>query len=129
MVIGRHFMNLKENKENDEAIKITTKEHIISLGGIYFENILEGFEAYHSDTIEGTKEKLYKEIYYRREENGIESSFVDFYYGNLSKEEKIKLKENLGDKSLSIITKYEDLRQPVFLFLDDDIIVSNSRVK
>lgn len=109
-------------KEYKKLLGIVTKEQVIAKGGIYIENIQEGFEHYSCNMLEGTEEEIYNEIYKIREENGIENSYVDFYYGKLAPQERSNLRSNLSAKAISILNMYEYLKQPEFIMLDDDII-------
>lgn len=111
--------------EKTEVIRnVVTLDEIISCGAIYFETIQEGFERFDYFMMEGTAEEIHKEIKRLQELNGIENSYVDFYYGKLTKEEKLNLIEGLGlnDFFLQILEKYEKLDDVVFLKLDDDIL-------
>lgn len=109
-------------KEYYKLLEISSIENIVSLGGIYIENIQIGFERYHCNMLEGTKEELYQEINEFYVQNGSENSFVDFYYGKLSKEERNNLKECLSDEAISILNMYEYLKEPVFLALDSKLL-------
>jgi predicted DNA-binding protein (MmcQ/YjbR family) len=110
-------------KRYKELLGITSKENIISLGGLYIENIQDGFDQYTCNMLEGTQEEIYQKIYELREKNSINSSYVDFYYGKLSLEERNNLRLGISDKSFSILNMYEYLKEPVFLPLDNDILV------
>ena len=103
-------------------MKIITLENLINKGAIYFNSITEGFDKYDNYTLEGSEEEIFNEIYKLREENGIENSFVDFYYGVLKEEEKNRIKKIIDDEYLSILAKYEDLKEVVYLELDNEIL-------
>ncbi len=109
-------------KEYKMVLGITTKESIISQGGIYIENIQEGFERYHYNLIEGTKEEIYQKIDELLLSNGSENSYVDFYYGKLSVNEKECIRDYLSEKSFSILKHYERLKEPVFLSLTTELL-------
>lgn len=103
-------------------MKIISLEDLINKGGIYFKSITEGFDKYDNYTLEGSEEEIFNEIYRFREENGVENSFVDFYYGILKEEEKERIKKILDKDNLSILSKYEELKEVVYLELNDEIL-------
>lgn len=111
-----------QNYTKKELSEIVTKEQIIALGGIYFNNIQVGFETCDYFLLEETKEEILKELKRLRDINGMESSYVDFYYGKLTIEEKSKLKDGLGHSFIAALEKYEDLQGIVFVPLNDEIL-------
>lgn len=110
------------NSKINESFKIFTKEDILLQGGIYIETILQGFETCDSYFLEGTSQQIKNEIKRLQELNGIEFSFVDFYYGALANEEKERVKEGLTLSSLLLLKRYEKLEQAVYLSLDENIL-------
>lgn len=106
----------------DVSYKSVTLEKMKSLGGIYFENIQEGFENYELSYLEGSKVEIQKEIKRLQERNGIEYSFVDFYYGRLNNKEKEIVKQNLEAPYLTILQKYETLNAVSYLLLEEEIL-------
>lgn len=109
-------------KDYKELLGVTSKEEIISKGGIYIENIQDGFDKYNYNMLKGTEAELYEkieELYYK---NGSEYAFVDFYYGKLSAEERDNLRKHLSNRAFSILIMYEYLKEPVFLPIDNDIL-------
>jgi predicted DNA-binding protein (MmcQ/YjbR family) len=109
-------------KAYKELLGVTSKEKIISLGGIYIEKIQDGFDKYNCNMLKGSKEELFEKLEELYHKNGCESSFVDFYYGKLSWEERDNLKKQLSDRAFSILNTYEYLKEPVYLPLDYDIL-------
>lgn len=110
------------NHSMDVFYKSVTLEEIKRLGGIYFENIKEGFETYNFSYLEGTKLDIEKELKRLQVQNGIEYSFVDFYYGRLNNDEKENVKQNLDAPYLTILKKYEELNDVTYLLLEEDIL-------
>lgn len=111
-----------QNNRKKDLSKIVTKEQIIALGGIYFDNIQEGFDKYDYILMEETKEDIIKEIKRLRDLNGLECSYVDFYYGKLMTEEKNKLKDGLSPSLIPILQSYEDLKEAVIISLTDELL-------
>jgi len=118
---GRVLAKLTK-KEYYNLIGSVSKEHILSLGGIYIEHIQEGFEWYHNEMLEGTEIELLDKIEEMYEQNGNEDSYVDFYYGKLSYEERNNLKGQLSTRALAILETYERLKEPVFLTLNMELL-------
>lgn len=117
------------NDENKNVCyKNVTLEKIKRLGGIYIENIQEGFDSYNFSYLEGTKDEIQKEIKRLQEQNGIAYSFVDFYYGRLSNKEKEKVKQHLEEPYLKILNKYEDLNDVTYLLLEEEILCLTSEL-
>lgn len=109
-------------KEYYKLIGVVSKEDIISLGAIYFEHIQEGLDQYYNTMLEGTESELYEKIESLYTQNENEESYVDFYYGKLSYEERNNLKEQLSKKALSVLERYECLKEPVFLLLNKELL-------
>lgn len=110
------------NHSKDVSNKYITLKEIKNLGGLYIENIQEGFEQYSCSYLEGSKDEIQKELIRLQGQNGIGYSFVDFYYGRLNKNEKEKLKYNLEAPYLDILQKYEALNDVTYLLLEKDIL-------
>jgi predicted DNA-binding protein (MmcQ/YjbR family) len=113
---------LEKLTQNEYKLGIITREQVIAKGGIYIETIQEGFEYYQNSTLTGTEKEIYHEIHKLREKNGVENSFVDFYYGKLTAKERDNLRSRLSDESISILNRFEYLKQPVYITLDDEIL-------
>ncbi|MFA9377690.1 MAG: MmcQ/YjbR family DNA-binding protein [Lachnotalea sp.] len=109
-------------KEYKELLGVITKERMIDMGGIYIETIQSGFDQYSCELLSGTQEELYQKINEIRLKNYEVHSYVDFYYGKLSYEERTNLRAALSDKAFSILNMYEYLKEIVFIPLYDDIL-------
>jgi hypothetical protein len=115
------FILIQNNGEMNIS-EIVTKEQIIALGGIYFDNIQEGFDKYDYILMEETKEDIIEEIKSLRDLNGLEYSYVDFYYGKLTPEEKNKLKNGLSPSFIPILQRFENLKEAVIISLTDELL-------
>ncbi len=110
------------DQSKDVVCKSVTLEKVKSLGGIYFENIQEGFDQYEFSYLKGSKNEILKGLKKFQEQNGIEYSFVDFYYGRLNNNEKEKVMQNLEAPYIDILQKYEALNDVTYLLLEEEIL-------
>lgn len=94
---------------------------MIQKGAIWFERIEEGLDSYPYYFIEGTEEELLKEIKDLVIKNGYDNSFVDFYYGKLSLEEKEIVQKVLTKDEIDYIytLNFEDT---IYFPLDDKLL-------
>lgn len=74
-----------------------TYEDLNSLGAVMVPDLGYGFEHYPYELIKGTPGFLRDYLLNQIGRNGWEHSFVDFYYGELSEEEKDNVEALLGD--------------------------------
>lgn len=79
---------------------------------IKFSNITEGFNRYSNKTLEVIDNKFFEEkmIEFLEEIvkiNGIENSYVDFYYNALSKDDRDRLKEMIDYEDKLFISEFE----------------------
>ncbi len=99
-----------------------SKQTLIEKGAIYFDNIEQGFNNYDVSYVEGTSEDIYNQLLMLRDKNGIQYSYVDFYYGILEDEEKSRIKATLSDDLLDILLRYKEIEEVVYLPLDNDLL-------
>ncbi len=99
-----------------------SKQMLVEKGAIYFDNIEQGFNNYDVSYIEGASEDIYNQLLKLRDKNGVQYSYVDFYYGILEDEEKIRIKATLSEDLLEVLLRYEELEEIVYMPLDDDLL-------
>ncbi|WP_195986383.1 hypothetical protein [Clostridium sp. D53t1_180928_C8] len=80
---------------------------------IRFNNITEGINRFENKTLESDNSYDFEKsmISFLEEAvklNGIENSYVDFYYNNLEEDEKIKLKQFINSEDKMFIKKFEN---------------------
>jgi len=94
---------------------------MIQKGAIWFERIEEGLDNYPYYYLEGTEEELLQEIKDLLIKNGNDNSFVDFYYGRLSLEEKEKVQSSLTKDEIDYIYTL-DFKDNIYFPLDDKLL-------
>ena len=93
---------------------ISVKENVFKKEvEIKFNNITEGFNRYKNKTISAINEENFERgmICFLQEAvklNGIENSYVDFYYNNLEEDEKRRLKQFINSEDKEFIRKFEN---------------------
>ena len=93
---------------------ISVKENVFKKEvEIKFNNITEGFNRYKNKTISAINEENFERgmICFLEEAvklNGIENSYVDFYYNNLEEDEKRRLKQFINSEDKEFIRKFEN---------------------
>ena len=115
---------------------ISVKENVFKEGvEIRFNNISEGFNRYKNKTISALKEEEFeKAIICFLEEavnlNGLNSSYVDFYYNVLSEDDKVRLEEMLsdGDREFIDTFKVENVNDGIYYYLSLDSVPFISRL-
>lgn len=94
---------------------------MIQKGAIWFERIEEGLDNYPYYFIEGTEEELLQKIKDLVIKNSYENSFVDFYYGRLSLEEKEIVQKALTKDEIDYIYTL-NLDDNIYFPLDDRLL-------
>ena len=99
---------------------------------IRFNNISNGFNNYSNGILEAEQNISIEEAegriirFFERilELNGEENSFIDFYYGQLSKEDKKRLKELLTTEDLEFINAIEHCKfeESIYFYLSKEMI-------
>ncbi|MEN8077443.1 hypothetical protein ABFP60_10795 [Clostridioides difficile] len=79
---------------------------------IKFNNISDGFDRYNNKTLEACNNEFFESnmLEFLKEAvdlNGIDNSYVDFYYNTLSEDDKNKLKEMLDYEDKEFIRIFE----------------------
>ncbi|MBQ5695106.1 MAG: hypothetical protein IIV48_00420 [Clostridium sp.] len=79
---------------------------------IRFDNITEGFNKFKSKTLKSNEENEFEKqfIDFLKKAviiNGVENSYVDFYYNLLSQEDKKRLNESIDDADKLFIKEFE----------------------
>ena len=112
------------NKKYIQLIKGITQKELVEQGGIYLENIQQGFDSskYETKMLEGNADRLLKQVKEMREENGLEHSYVDFYYGTLLPEEKQNIRTGLSEEGRNILDSMYFRDKVLFLQLTDPLL-------
>ena len=93
---------------------ISVKENVFKKEvEIKFNNITEGFNRYKNKTISAINEENFERgmICFLEEAvklNGLNSSYVDFYYNSLSEEDKVKLVEMVSVDDRKFIESFKE---------------------
>lgn len=97
-------------------------EELTARGGLYFENIQQGFSDCRFRIRKLNQEKAveYLRILWKR--NGEEDSFVDFYYGNLQEEERRRVRAEITEEEAAYLDQIDIPDAPVFLRLDEKLL-------
>lgn len=90
----------------DKLLIPISYEEFKKKGAISFNNIEEGFNRYRHKILTGEEEAMKKFLYEAIRINGIENSFVDFYYENLHEDSKKKVFEMLSEEGRKLLTKF-----------------------
>lgn len=101
--------------------KISLKE-LKDKGAVYVELIQDGFDMYHYEVLEGNEEYLAEKIRELFKRNGVENSFVDFYYGRLTKTEKESVNQFLNQKQKDYIESLALKETDIYFQLDDMLL-------
>lgn len=112
------------NKKYMQLMNAITKKELIEKGGIYLENIQQGFDSSKYDTqmLEGTPGELFEVVSAMRDDNGVANAYVDFYYGTLLPEEKASIRSMLSEESRKILDSMHFRNKVLFLKLTDEIL-------
>lgn len=86
-------------------------EELKQLGGLVFRDIEEGFQNCKYEVLSGNPDDLYEVIVQQIHQNGLENSYVDFYYGRLKKEEQEKVQEVIPNEWLHTLKQYENCHE------------------
>lgn len=100
-----------------------TKEELIDNGALYIRKLKEGFETYSYQMMTGSADELLEKLCTLREKNGITNSFVDFYYGILSKEEQSQIQQALSPECLAILKELPVQKKVRYFSLTDEILL------
>ena len=105
---------------------------------IRFNNISNGFNNFNNGilqdeqnlNIEETEGRIIRFFERILEINGEENSFIDFYYGQLSKEDKKRLKQLLTGEDLEFINAIEHCRfeESIYFYLSKEMITFITRL-
>lgn len=90
-------------------------------GAIWFERIEEGLDNYPYYYLEGDEERLLQELKELAIKNGYENSFVDFYYGKLSLDEKEIVQKVLTKDEIDYIYTL-NLNDNIYFRLDEKLL-------
>lgn len=94
---------------------------MLQKGALWFERIEEGLDNYPYYFLEGTEEELLQDLKDLVIKNGYENSFVDFYYGRLSLEEKELVQKALTKDEIDYIYTL-DFKDNIYFPLDDKLL-------
>ena len=94
---------------------------MLEKGAIWFERIEEGLDNYSYYYLEGTEEELLQEIKDLVIKNDYENSFVDFYYGRLSLDEKEIVQKALTKDEIDYIYTL-NLEDNIYFPLDEKLL-------
>ena len=94
---------------------------MLEKGAIWFERIEEGLDNYSYFYLEGTEEELLQEIKDLVIKNDYENSFVDFYYGRLSLDEKEIVQKALTKDEIDYIYTL-NLEDNIYFPLDEKLL-------
>lgn len=134
--IGHMLEILKISKEIFGPVPVTRNE-LTDKGCIFIENIDEGFRDYDWAYVEGSGDDLHQYLRDKIAENGLDHSYLDFYYGRLKQDEKeriqailepeeIKYLENLCLKDDQIyFTMTEELFELAFRLSESEALFSS----
>lgn len=90
----------------DKLLIPISYEALKNKGAINFSNIEEGFNKYKSNILSGSEEAIEKFLYEAIKLNGIENTFVDFYYETLEEKSKKRVFEMLDEEGRALLTKF-----------------------
>ncbi|MBX9183590.1 MULTISPECIES: hypothetical protein [Clostridium] len=115
---------------------ISVKENVFKKEvEIKFNNITEGFNRYKNKTISAINEENFERgmICFLQEAvklNGLNSSYVDFYYNSLSEEDKVKLVEmvSVDDRKFIESFKEKNTTGGIYYYLTLDSVPFISRL-
>ena len=115
---------------------ISVKENVFKKEvEIKFNNITEGFNRYKNKTISAINEENFERgmICFLEEAvklNGLNSSYVDFYYNSLSEEDKVKLVEmvSVDDRKFIESFKEKNTTGGIYYYLTLDSVPFISRL-
>lgn len=97
-------------------------EELKRQGAIYIERIEEGIERYPYTNLEGSGREIFEKIYELVQENGWECSFVDFYYGRLTQEQKKVVLAQLSEEERSYLLKRTPMSHELYFPLDEKLL-------
>lgn len=100
-------------------IKSMTLKTFLETDPIYAKTVERAFEKYPFRIISGAKEQLYGFLYAMLQQNK-GRSFVDFYYANLPKENKIFFEMELTHEEKEKIKNFEIVKDQVYYELTED---------
>lgn len=103
-------------------MKIINLEDLIEAGAIFVKSIQEGFDIYDYEFLEGNEEYLKEKIQELYKTNGVENSFVDFYYGRLTKTEKEAVDKFLNQKQQDYIESLALKETDIYFQLDNMLL-------
>lgn len=86
------------------------KSELVEKGAVYIENIQNGFEDYTYEVISMGKEEAQKLFSNLKEKNGIENSFLDFYYFAIRDEERACIDEILSPEQIQYLREYKETK-------------------
>ncbi|WP_024621858.1 hypothetical protein [Metaclostridioides mangenotii] len=92
-------------KENHKLVSISLEE-LKEKNCLYIERIDKGFNNLKHHFIEGNDNELKEYLLQKIDENGIENTYVDFYYSRLNFEERNRVYSDLSQDNKDFINKY-----------------------
>lgn len=102
--LGHMLEILKMSKEIFGPVPLTRNE-LTDKGCICIEHIDEGFRDYDWAYVEGSGDDLYQYLQDKIMENGMEHSYLDFYYGSLKQDEKERIQAVLKPEEIEYLEK------------------------
>lgn len=102
--LGHMLEILKMSKEIFGPVPLT-RDELINKGCICIENIEEGLREYDWEYLEGSRDDLHQYLWHKILENGMENSYLDFYYGSLKQEEKNRIQAVLKPEEKEYLEK------------------------
>ena len=102
--LGHMLELLKMSKEIFGPVP-WTRDELINKGCTCIENIEEGLREYDWEYLEGSRDDLHQYLWHKILENGMENSYLDFYYGSLKQEEKNRIQAVLKPEEKEYLEK------------------------
>lgn len=102
--LGHMLEILKMSKEIFGPVP-WTRDELVNKGCICIENIEEGLREYDWEYLEGSRDDLHQYLWHKILENGMENSYLDFYYGSLKQEEKNRIQAVLKPEEKEYLEK------------------------
>lgn len=97
-------------------------QDIRDLGGIYFENIITGFDSYKHQIVKMDARQAYDYIKVIWAKNGVTSSYIDFYYGQLGQESKAQIEAQLSVEETAYLKEFHKSNQALFVPVNERLL-------
>lgn len=125
--IGHMLEILKVSKEFFGPVPLSLEE-LKGNGCPFVERVELGFQDYKNRQICGSEKELYDYLKQTILENGWENSFVDFYYGRLSEEQKVKAHSVLDKKSIEYLERLYLRPEQIYFYMTEDLFEISFRL-